>query len=60
MDPDPREVATLHPTGRDAMAWPAGAIGHLRLVRRLITASEKAHMGLQNRSMIKFCIPSLV
>ena len=60
MDPDAREVATLHPTGRDATAWPAGACGHLRLVSRLITASENAHKGLQNRSMIKFCILSLV
>ncbi len=33
MDPDAREVATLHRWGHEAMAWPAGAIGHLRLVR---------------------------
>ncbi len=61
MDPDAGEVATLHRTGRETMAGPAGAFGHLRLVHRLfITAQENAHIGLQNRSMVKFCIQSLV
>jgi hypothetical protein len=61
LDPDASEVAPLHRIGRDATAWPAGAIGHLRLARRQFSAIiRNARIGLQNRSMVKFGILSLV
>ena len=47
---------------RDATRW-RGQPGHSDTSGwfcRLITASENAHKGLQNRSMIKVCIQSLV
>ena len=54
MDPDAREVATLHRRGHEAMAWPAGAMRSLPAGSRHSLQHQKRraseHIVLQNRA----------
>jgi len=61
MDPDAAKSRLC--IGRDAKRW-RGQPGHSDtsgwFAAYFITASAKAHIGLQNRSMVKWCLLSLV